>query len=342
MVTSRDVARHAGVSQATVSRVLNDNPKVDPDIRARVLASLKEIGYVPNAVAKAMRTNRSGAIGIATAEIQNPFLPFMLEELTKAAAARNLNVTVWNESDPGVPMATAGIAGGSVDGVLFMATRTDTFGVHDLIERGYPIMLVNRAGDEEKADVVMSDHYASGYAAGQYFAAGGRRSIAAIFGPDNTYASPARERGFRAALEDAGIQLRAEHVFSGVTSYDTGVAAVERMRSSLGTLDAVFCSSDIIAYGALDALRGEGLRIPDDLWVIGIDGLSMSGWRSFDLTTQRQQVETIAEKAIDGLLRRIGGEAAEPERTIIPTEWIFRGSSPSIDDGTAADRGNAL
>lgn len=327
MVTSHDVAKHAGVSQATVSRVLNNNPKVDETIRKRVLAALEETGYVPNAQAKAMRTSRAGAIGIVTSEIQNPFFPYMLDEFTRVARDRNLNVIVWNDSNPEAPMAASGIASGTVDGVIFMAARRNTTAIDSLVRRGFPIMLCNRAPEAAQADVVMSDHYASGYDAAQYFIGHGRKNIAAIFGPADTFASPARERGFRNALADAGIELRDDYVHAGATSYESGSEAIGRIMTSPRRPDAIFCSSDIIAYGALDALRDQGLRVPEDLWVAGIDGLPMSGWRSFDLTTQRQRIDAIAEAAIDGLMTRIDGGSDEPTRTIVPTEWIVRHST---------------
>lgn len=327
MVTSHDVARHAGVSQATVSRVLNNNPRVDKSIRERVLKALDETGYVPNAQAKAMRTSRAGAVGIVTSEIQNPFLPYMLDELTRAARDRNLNVIVWNDSDPQAPMAMAGVGGGAVDGVLFMAARSDVVGIERLAARGVPLLLCNRAPDDAQADVVMTDHYRCGYDAARYFVDNGRTSIAAVFGPGNTYASPARERGFRDALDEAGVELRDDLVHSGVTSYETGVDAAAEILRAGDLPDAVFCSSDVMAYGVLDELRERDVVLPDEIWVAGVDGLPMSGWRSFDLTTQRQPIERIADAAIDRLIARIGGESGDPVRQVVDSEWIVRGST---------------
>lgn len=334
MVTSHDVAKHAGVSQSTVSRVLNNNGKVAPDIRTRVLASLEATGYVPNAQAKAMRTSRAGAIGIVTSEIQNPFFPYMLEEITRVARTRNLNVLVWNDSNPDVPMASAGIASGAVDGVLFMAAKEGTRGIAAISRRGFPVLLCNRGPDDATTDVVTSDHYHSGYMAANYFLENGRENMAAVFGPDDTFASPARARGFRAALAEAGVKLRDGRTFSGPTAYETGVEAMTQLLNSPDLPDAVFCSSDIIAYGAMDTLRGAGLSIPDDLWVVGIDGLPMSGWRSFDLTTQRQRVDSIAEAAVDTILERIGGGVHGYRRITIPTEWVVRASSDAAPVGT--------
>jgi LacI family transcriptional regulator len=329
MVTSRDVARHAGVSQATVSRVLNNSGYISPDARERVLKALVETGYVPNAQARAMRTARSGAIGIVTSEIQNPFLPYLLDELTKTARARGLTSIVWNDDEPGTPMAAAGAASGSVDGVLFMTAKTNTSGVGELAAKGFPVLYCNRAPENATVDVVTSDHRGSGRLAAEYFLRHGRTRIAATFGSPDTFASPARQSGFQAALAEGGVELPARRVHLGETAYETGFAAAQRLVESGDLPDALFCASDIIAYGSLDAFRLAGVRVPDDLWVCGIDGLPMSSWAAFDLTTQVQDVAGIAEQAIDVLLSRIGGSHREPRRIVLPTSLVVRGSTAS-------------
>lgn len=326
MVTSRDIARRAGVSQPTVSRVLNGVATVAPEIRDRVLAALEETGYVPNAQAKAMRTAHSGAIGIATTEIQNPFLPYLVDALTSAARERDLTTVVWNDPDPRNPMAAAGAASGIVDGVLVTAARHDIKGVTAMAERGFPVLLCNRAPENAGVDVVTSDHVGSGAASATYLVEHGRMDIAAVFGPPDTFASPARQRGFRMALEQHGVCLPDRRVFSGATSYETGYQAAKTLiHASLP--DSIFCSSDIIAYGVLDALAEAGISVPDDVWVCGIDGLPMSGWRSFDLTTHAQNIPDIAAQAIDALASRIGGDSSAPIRLELPTAPVIRGST---------------
>jgi len=327
MVTSRDVARVAGVSQATVSRALNQPHLVGAGTREKVLRALDSTGYVPNAMAKAMRTSRSGTIGIVSSEIQNPFLPLLLDELTKAARQRDVNVVVWNDDTPEVSMATAGVASGSVDGLLFTAARSDSPGIDALIARGVPVMLCNRASLDSPADVVMSDHRASGYAAASYFLDHDRRDLAAIFGPRDSFASPARRAGFRQALADRGVDLPEARVSEGPTNYETGYAAALRLLDRGERPEAVFCSSDIIAYGALDALRERGVSVPDDVWVASIDGLAMSGWKAFDLTTWQQPVAELAEVAMNLLLQRIGGRRAALERIVLPTQRQTRRST---------------
>ncbi|WP_426007245.1 LacI family DNA-binding transcriptional regulator [Paenarthrobacter sp. NyZ202] len=326
MVTSRDVARRAGVSQPTVSRVLNGVTTVAPEIRDRVLAALEETGYVPNAQAKAMRAGRSGAIGVVTSEIQNPFLPYLVDAITGAARERDLTTVVWNDPDPSNPMAVAGAASGIVDGVLVTAARRDIHGVMTMAQRGFPVLLCNRAPEEAPVDVVTSDHFGSAAASATYLVEHGHRDIAAVFGPPDTFASPARQKGFRQSLLAHGVHLPDNRVFSGATSYESGYRAVRSLFDG-GLPDSIFCSSDIIAYGVLDALAEAGVKVPNDVWVCGIDGLPMSGWRSFDLTTHAQDIPHIAAQAVDALAARIGGSRTKPVRLELPTTLVVRGST---------------
>jgi LacI family transcriptional regulator len=323
-ITSRDIAKAAGVSQATVSRVLNGSPRVTEETRARVVAAMEAARWVPNAQAKAMRTAKAGAIGIVTSEIQNPFLPYLLDELTRVAREIGVNVVVWNDDDPEMPLATAGLAAGTVDGVMFTAARSGMHGIDRLIDRGVPVLLANRADTASTADIVMTDHRGTGERAAEFLLDHGRRDIAAVFGPDDTFASPAREAGFRAAMHRGGATLGfAAH---GVTSYETGFAATRSLLEQ-GTPDAIFCSSDIIAYGALDALRGAGIDVPGTTWVVGIDGLPMSSWRAFDLTTFEQDVTAVAHGAVERLLARIDGETSEARHALVPARLVERGST---------------
>ncbi|PZE77854.1 LacI family transcriptional regulator [Curtobacterium sp. MCBD17_013] len=325
-LTSRDIARAAGVSQATVSRVLNGSPSVSDQTRERVLGAMRDVGYVPNAQAKAMRTARAGAIGIVTSEIQNPYLPYLLDELTRVAREMNVNVVVWNDDDPAMPLATAGVGAGTVDGVLFTAAKQQTLGIDRLVERGVPVLLCNRADLESTADIVMTDHFGTGVRAAEFLLERGRSHIAAIFGPSDTFASPAREAGFRQALRAAGVEIRAEQTTRGTTTYDTGNRAARELLAH-GVPDAVFCSSDIIAYGAMDALRTAEVAVPERTWVLGIDGLPMSAWGAFDLTTFEQDITSIARASVQRLLDRIAGDTSEPVHTLVPARLVERGST---------------
>lgn len=326
-LTSRDVAREAGVSQSTVSRVLNGSTLVAAGTTKRVLEVLGRMDYVPNASAKTMRTAKAGAIGIVASEMVNPYFPMLLDSLTQAASALDLGVVLWNDASSEAHMAHAGVSSKAVDGVMFVAAREGQSGVESLSKRGVPVMLVSRASETAAVDSVMSDHETTGYEAGRYFLGRGRDDVAVILGPNDSYAVPARERGFRRALHEHGRTLSPQRRHVGPTTYQHGWDSVMRMLDE-GTLPtALYCTADVIAFGAITALHERGVAVPDDVWVMGTDGLPMSSWNVFDLTTHQQQIARIAEVAVGRLAARIGGGTGEREHRVIPTELVVRGST---------------
>lgn len=327
MVTSHDVARAAGVSQSTVSRVLRGNERVDVAARDRVLAALDALQYVPNASAKAMRTARAGAIGIVAAEILNPFFPQLLDTITREAKRRDLSVILWNDDDPNAPMAQAAVASGSVDGVMFVALREHMSALDVLRRKRVPTLLLSRAPAKSDFDSVTSDHEGSGYTSADYFLRHGRSDIAAIFGPRDTFASPAREKGFRRRLDESGIEISATRWQVGETSYEHGWNSIMRLLQEGSVPPALYCSADVIAFGAMAALRENGYRVPEDVWVMGNDGLSMASWSGIDLTTNQQSIEEIVQTGMDLLVARIGGGKGAAQNVTLPTELIVRRST---------------
>lgn len=327
MVTSRDVARAAGVSQATVSRALTGRARVSPSALERIHQAIDDLGYVPSASAQMMRTSRAGSIGVVASEIINPYFPRLLDALTAEAREHDLGVVLWNDADADSPLALQGFRGGSVDGIIFTAPTTRTTSVDVLADHGAPVVVVNRSGPSLHVDQVTSDHEASGYAAAAYFIEHGCQRIATIFGPRDSFASPLREKGFRQRLEESGIDVPASRWLIGDTSYEHGWDSAMRIAKAPELPDAVFCSADIIAFGALSAFKTLGVRVPEDIWLMGNDGLPMSAWPIFDLTTHRQPIEEIARRGLDRLIQRMEGEKSAPVDVRLPTELIVRGST---------------
>jgi LacI family transcriptional regulator len=326
VVTSHDVARLAGVSQATVSRTLNGVNTVSEAARERVLSAAAELGYLPNASARAMRTATASAIGIVTAELTNPFIPELVNALSRCIQQSGSNAVLWNDVGSDATAAIEGAARGTVDAVMFVAARASDTGFNTLARRGIPVVMVSRADPSLPIDQVTSDHQVSGYSSAQYLLRNGRRRFAGVFGPSDTFASPERSKGFLARLDEEGVARPDQWMF-GETSYRHGYEAGRRLLES-GTLpEAVFCSADIIAFGVLGALREAGVSIPDDVWVMGCDGLPMSEWEAFDLTTQAQNVDSIATHALELLHARQEDPTASPRRVRVRTELIARGST---------------
>lgn len=328
MVNSHDVARAAGVSQATVSRVFNGLPHIRPEVRQRVHEAAKQLGYVRNVNAKALSQSRAGAIGLVTSDIQNPYYPYLLDELTRAANERGIRAIVWDDTTADGRYAVEGLTSGAVDGLILTSLRTTSTDVDALLARGSNFVVCNRAPEAIAADVVMADHEIMTRTVAEYIATAGRRRIAAIFGARDSVATPFRKRGLTSALDTHGIDLDPSLIRDGETTYDSGYASmVDLLQHAHGDFDTVFCTSDILAFGAIDALREAGLSIPEDVWVTGVDGLPMSRWRGFDLTTVEQDVPRIAVRAVERLIARIEGDTSEPRRDIVPARLVVRGST---------------
>lgn len=332
MVTSHDVARLAGVSQTTVSRVLNGSDKVRGDTRDRVVAAAEQLNYAPSAAAKSMRTRRTGSIGVIASDITNPFFPTLLDALSRETRRHGFEMILWNHDDDSAAHAAVdSVSRGLVDGVCVASATSGITDVETLRRIRVPIVLANRSIDGLAVDQVTSDNAGAARDAASYLLASGRRRIAAIFGPRNISTGPERERAFLEQLTAHGVGIPAHWTKRGPSSYETGYVAVQEILDTQDIPDTLFCNSDLIAFGAINAMRSRGVRIPEDVWILGIDGLPMSAWEVFDLTTVAQPIEEMAERSVGLLVDRVQGVAAEPSVIQLPTSLVVRGSTAHHD-----------
>lgn len=331
MVTSKDVARVAGVSQATVSRVLSDSPLVTEKTRERVLAAIEQTGYAPDQRARAMRTSRSGNVGVVVAELSNPYFSEIIEALGRSLTASGYRMNVWvtdRSDDETDGAALRAIRERSVDGVIFTAVTPDSPELRAALDQGHPVVLMNRRAAGLECDAVVSDNVRGGALIARLLLQSGRRHPAFIGG--NPAVSTANDRlaGYAQVFHDHGIDVDVDRVRLGKYSYHFGYDAMNDLIDSGREIDAVFCSNDILAFGALDALRSRGLRVPEDVWVVGYDDVRMAAWRSFDLTTVRLDVNALAEQSTQLLIRRLLDTARTPEVIHLSPEMVVRGSAP--------------
>lgn len=326
MSTSRDVARVAGVSQATVSRALSGG-SVSPATREKILQAAKTVGYVPNLGARAMKTGRVDTIGVVVADLTNPFYPEILDALTEYLDAAGKKVTVWNSDGPGNDAALEAINAGSVDGVIFTTVTEASAPLRAAIGRHSPVVLINRTVDTLACDQVSSDNLAGGRTVAEYFVDHGHRRIAFIGGPSTASTARDRRRGFILRLAEAGISLSAGHALEGPFSHDFGYVATTNLLGSGEPPTAIFCSNDLIAFGALDAARVAGVAVPDELWIVGYDDIAMSSWPAFDLTTVHQPSRAMAEAGARALLDRIDQPTAPYTTRIFRSHLVVRGSA---------------
>jgi LacI family transcriptional regulator len=327
VVTSRHVAQVAGVSQSTVSRVLQGSSRVSPDTRERVLAAMKQAGYRPHAAARAMRTRRAGTIGVVVADITNPFYPELLEAVSRELDHAGQRMILWNSTGPSEAGALEAIREGSVDGLVFTTVTEESKPLEEALSQDEPVVLLHRGLDSRTCDEVVSDNISGARSVARYLTGAGHRRIGYLQGPSLPSTSVQRERGFREALADLGMPLDEQLVVRADFTHDTAHAAMRDLLQRDDPPTAVFCANDLTAFGAIDGALSLGRRVPEDVWVVGYDDIAMAGWDVFDLTTVRQPIATMARAAVRLLIERIDNPRLPPRRTEFPTELVVRGST---------------
>ena len=325
MVTSRDVARLAGVSQMTVSRVLQDNGKVAPRTRERVLAAMREAGYRPHAAARTMRTRRTSTVGVVVADITNPFYPQLLEAVAAALDAAGQRVVLWNGPDGSGALES--LDEGTVDGLIFTTVTEATPQLTDAVARAEPIVLLHRGLDELDCDQVTTDNAAGGRAVADYLVATGHTRIGFLRGPELPSTARHREDGFRRRLADLGHPLDDDLSVAGGFAHDLARSAMRELLERPDPPTAVFCANDLTALGAVDGAVSLGRAVPEDVWVIGYDDIAMTAWDSYDITTVRQPIAEMARAAVRRLLERVDDRDLPARRDLFPSELIVRGST---------------
>ncbi|HEX4788561.1 MAG TPA: LacI family DNA-binding transcriptional regulator [Actinospica sp.] len=318
----KDVAEAAGVSVKTVSNVVNGAAHVAAETRAKVQAAIDALGYHPNMMARRLRTGRSGVIALAFPELPSPYFAELAVEVI--AAARRHGCTVLMDDTAGDPRAELRIASGlgdpMIDGVILSPLGLDQ---NELAgrDRQIPLVLLGEADFGLVCDHVHIDNVAAAREAVAHLIGAGFRRIATIGWQDPTPRATAQQRmaGYRQALEEAGIPLEPA-LCPPVRAYfrPDGAAAMRRLLKLPARPDAVFCFNDLMALGAMRAIHEAGLRVPEDIALVGFDDVEEAEYAIPSLTTVAPDKTGIAEAAVDALLHRIAAGYAEPGRLIQP------------------------
>jgi LacI family transcriptional regulator len=326
-VTSKDIARELKISQSTVSRALRRDPRVAAVTMARVLDAATRMNYTPNLAARSLITRKTGTIGVVVSDITNPFYPELLEILHDEFAFAGYRAILFNERTEAASVEQRVrdlVDGAAVDGLVYVsATLGSPLPGHRA--REIPIVLVNRYIDSARADTVVSDNRGGGRLVAQAMLELGHRRIALITGPENTTTSRDRELGFRELLQASGAQLDERLRRVGQFSHRSGYQWCLDLLTAEPRPTAVFAANDVIAFGALDAARRLGVRVPAELSVVGFDDIDMAGWEGFNLTTVRQPLAEIGRVAAKLLIERIAGDDTPPPRTrVFPVVLVRR------------------
>lgn len=334
-ITANDVAKAAGVSQPTVSRVFNRSATVDPEKAERVRAVARELGYIPNLVARSLNSGNSFRIGIVLAYLKNGFFGDALQRLSKALNAQGYSVTVYfagNRSDE-VDAIVDDLLADQVDGIVLASISLSNELVTRVRKSGIPCVLLNRGQRDPDASMVTASNFEGARQATEFLIAGGHRRIAHLAGWREALNGVDRMNGFLAAMNAANLDPVACidcHFRRNVAMDET-----RRMFASDTPPDALFVANDHMAFGVLEVLREElGLNVPEDVSVIGYDDAPMADWATFDLTTVRQPLNRMVDATAKLLLDEISDNERPPEKIEIQGELVIRGSA-RLPKGTA-------
>ncbi len=331
-VTSiRDVASRAGVSIATVSRVVNRLPSVDAELARRVWRAIEEVGYLPNTQARTLVSGRSSMLGLIVSEITNPFFPELVQEFENLAVAQGYEVLIGstNYEPERTESLIRRMLQRNVDGVAVMTFGIEEELVKKLVEGEFPLVFVDAGPDLPNIRVIKVD-YGEGIRQGvQHLAALGHRNVAFVSGPLHLRSAVARRDAFLKSMAQLGLTVPPQHIVEGDHTMEGGIGAMERL-IALGELPtAVMCSNDMTAIGALHALFRTTLSVPQDVSIIGFDDVHLAQFMLPPLTTVQMSCKLLAAAAVEAL--RAGIERDHPlagkKEWQIPTQLVVRQSS---------------
>lgn len=319
--TAHDVARLAGVSQSAVSRAFTEGASVAPATRERILQAARELGYRPNAIARTLITRRSRIVGLVMSYLENQFYPLVIERMSQALQRDGYHVLLFISETTEADAILADILQYQVDGIVMASTTLSSGLAHDCAEAGIPVVLFNRVAQlgamgRFSTSSVTSQNREGGRLVGEMLVRTGHRRIAWLAGLENASTSLDREAGLCEALADAGLSLHAR----GVGRYDFNEArraVVQLFADPAGRPDALFAANDHMAIAALETLRTDlGLRVPEDVSVVGFDNVPQAAWPSFALTTVQQDVDSMVEATRSLLFEQIEGEVMARSVTV--------------------------
>jgi LacI family transcriptional regulator len=315
-----DVARAAGVSTATVSRTLNAG-LVSAAARERVQAAIEHLGYHRNSLARGLATGRTGVIGVIVPDVAGPLYAQMARGIEDVAEPLGLQFIMLtdNRSAELERAALRALLDRQVDGLVIIGSVLDAGALHTLLSGGPTAVLVEREGDATDFPTIAVDDEGGARSATSYLVERGHRRIAHVAGIRS--AGARRLAGFRAALEEAGLEVGP--VLEGDFTERSGAEAADALLAA--EVSAVFCSNDRIALGLISALAERGIRVGRDLSLVGFDDLPFSAYLTPPLTTVRQDARALGSLAARQLVAALAGARAAPV-TIVPTELVIRAS----------------
>lgn len=328
-VTIMDVARASGVSYATVSRVLSGYEFVKESTRSRVVEAVEHLGYVANLQARSLAGGRSQIIGLLVPNLDNSYVGTIARGIDQALERANYDLMLYTtHRHPGKEsIYVSAIANGLTEGLLLVTPLVPMTYLDALREQNFPYVLIDQVDAAEDSSVVEATNWQGAYEATRYLIQLGHTRIAFIKGALAVRSAVDRLRGYKAALADCDIPIKEELVIEGDFLQRTGYETTKRLLQNVDPPPtAIFASNDLSAFGAMEAIREAGLRIPEDISIIGFDDIPQASLVYPKLTTVHQPLEQMGRVAVKMLLERIEDRSHPPQRVTLATQFVIRDS----------------
>lgn len=328
MASIYDVAREAGVSIATVSRVLQDSPKVRPNTKAQVEEAIRRLDYHPNHLAQQFRSQKTGSIGVLLPDIGNTFYTEVLSGIESVARRNHYNILIsFIHGDPEIEEHYYNIlAQKRVDGIIAFSTALPE---ERLLEYAVenPVVIGLRYVESAQIPNVTIDNFKASADVTRYILNLGHRRLCCLAGPEGENLYQDRLRGFLSAVSERGLEVEPDMILRCEPGIQSAYDTMSNFLNAGESFTAVVASGDTMAIGAIRALRNAGLRVPEDVAVVGFDDIELSRLLSPTLTTIRQPQMQIGTRAMELLLDRIEGKPVRFSRHVLDYELVIRESS---------------
>ncbi|MEZ4666423.1 MAG: LacI family DNA-binding transcriptional regulator [Anaerolineae bacterium] len=327
-VTIIDVARASGVSYSTVSRVLNGFEFVKESTRQRVLEAAEKLGYVANAPARSLAGGKSQTIGLLVPGLDNGYIGEIIRGVDVELARANYDLMIYttHRSRGKESLYANTIANGVSDGLLLIVPLVPTNYLDALRERNFPCVLIDQSVTAEQSSVVDATNWQGAYEATRYLIELGHRRIAFITGLRELGSAAQRFEGYKDALTDNNIPVLDELIIEGDYWQPLAYENTRKFLNEYSPPTAIFAANDLSAFGAMEAIRNHGLRIPEDISIIGFDDIPQASIVYPKLTTIRQPLEQMGRVAVKLLLEQIENPDRQPRRVTLATQLIVRDS----------------
>ena len=335
MASIRDVAKEAGVSISTVSHVINQTRFVSDNKQSNVYAAMKKLNYTPNRLASSLRRKdkRTNTLGLLIPDSANPFFAEVLRGVEDTCFDAGFSVFLCNsDDDPQKELNYIKVLlGNQIDGIILVSTGTHNDSLEVLANSRIPSVLVDRVVSTGGIDSVLVDNETGGYQAGEYLINLGHRRVGCITGPSLLTPSAARVQGFKRAISKNGFEVTDELIMSGDFRAQSGFNAAKKMIALDDLPTAVFACNDMMAVGALHAFDEAGLRVPDDISIIGFDDIALASFTKPPLTTIAQPGQNMGLLAAEMVINRIENPKLSPREKILSTFLIERKSCKNLE-----------